>query len=181
MKLLIPENFIEIWLNLLCRPHFHVDLYYKYSVLYWSNPGSKTLRNTSCTATNLSSHKQTSKMNKTCGTERERQGYSCDILLWTPTHGHTRDGRLERTYSHLPCAETWMWFRRLPRYNYTYTYTCRNIINNNDERTHFFRKIYLSHFILERVVKGLMFVMCERWVRDGDRLQHIDPKVFSRP
>ena len=42
-------------------------------------------------------------------------------------------------------------------YNYTYTYTCGNIINNNDERTHFFRKIYLSHFIR----KG-----CEElWVR----------------
>ena len=39
-----------------------------------------------------------------------------------------------------------------------YTYICGNIINNNDERTHFFRKIYLSHFI-ERVV-------CERWVGD---------------
>ena len=35
-----------------------------------------------------------------------------------------------------------------------YTYTCRNKINNNDERTHFFRKIYLSHFILERVARG---------------------------
>ena len=38
------------------------------------------------------------------------------------------------------------------------TYTCGNIINNNDERTHFFRKIYLSHFIrkgYERVAKGL--------------------------
>ena len=41
---------------------------------------------------------------------------------------------------------------------YTYTYTCGNIINNNDERTLFFRKIYLSHFIqngCERVAKGL--------------------------
>ena len=28
-------------------------------------------------------------------------------------------------------------------------------------------KIYLSHFIIERVAKGLMLVMCERWV--GDR------------
>ena len=28
-------------------------------------------------------------------------------------------------------------------------------MNNNDERTHFFRKIYFSHFILERVAKGL--------------------------
>ena len=39
-----------------------------------------------------------------------------------------------------------------------YTYTCRDKINNNDERTHFFRKIYLSHFIrngCERVAKGL--------------------------
>ena len=60
-----------------------------------------------------------------------------------------------------------------------YTYTCGNIINNNDERTHFFRKIYLSHFILRRVAKGLMLVMCERWAGDGDRLQHIDPKFLS--
>ena len=35
-----------------------------------------------------------------------------------------------------------------------------------NERTHFFIKIYLSHFILERV----MFLVCERWVGDGDRL-----------
>ena len=43
-----------------------------------------------------------------------------------------------------------------------YIYTCGNIINNNDERTHFFRKIYLSHFnqrSCERVV-------CVRWVGD---------------
>ena len=39
--------------------------------------------------------------------------------------------------------------------NYMYTYTCGNIINNIDERTHFFKKIYLSHFILETVAKGL--------------------------
>ena len=39
-----------------------------------------------------------------------------------------------------------------------YTYTCGNKINNKDERTNFFRKIYLSHFIrngCERVAKGL--------------------------
>ena len=39
-----------------------------------------------------------------------------------------------------------------------YTYTCRSKINNNDERTNFFRKIYLSQFIrngCERVTKGL--------------------------
>ena len=41
-----------------------------------------------------------------------------------------------------------------------YTYICRSKINNNDERTHLFRKIYPSHFIL----KGCKRVMCEKWV-----------------
>ena len=55
----------------------------------------------------------------------------------------------------------------------------RNIMKTSmNERTHFFRKIYLSHFILERVAQGLMLVVCERWVGDGDRLPHIDPKFF---
>ena len=49
------------------------------------------------------------------------------------------------------------------RCNYTYTHICGNIINNNDERTHFFfRKIYLSHFIR----KGCERVVCEKWVGD---------------
>ena len=43
-----------------------------------------------------------------------------------------------------------------------YEYICGNLINNNDERTHFFRKIYLSHFIR----KGCEMVVCERWVED---------------
>ena len=43
-----------------------------------------------------------------------------------------------------------------------YTYTCGNKINNNEERTRFFRKIYLSHFMW----KGYERVMCERWVGD---------------
>ena len=38
---------------------------------------------------------------------------------------------------------------------YAYIYTCGNIINNNDEWTQFLKKIYLSHFILKRVTKGL--------------------------
>ena len=32
-------------------------------------------------------------------------------------------------------------------------YACGNKINNKDERTQFFRKIDLLHFILERVAK----------------------------
>ena len=56
-----------------------------------------------------------------------------------------------------------------------YTYTCGNTINNNDDQTHFFRKIYLSHCILERVVKGLC-VWELSWRRN--RLQNIDPKFL---
>ncbi len=40
-----------------------------------------------------------------------------------------------------------------------------------NERTHFFIK-YISHTLFS---KGLMLVVCERWVGDGDRLLHIDP------
>ena len=57
----------------------------------------------------------------------------------------------------------------------------RNIIKHNirtsmNERINFFIKIYLSHFILE----GVMFVVCERWVGDRDRLLYW-PTFFSRP
>ena len=45
-----------------------------------------------------------------------------------------------------------------------------------NERTHFFIKIYPSHFILERV----MFVVCERWTGDTNRLQYW-PKFTSWP
>ena len=46
-----------------------------------------------------------------------------------------------------------------------YTYTCGNKINNNDERTHFFRKIYLTLYS-KWLRKGCEMVMCERWVGD---------------
>ena len=47
-----------------------------------------------------------------------------------------------------------------------------------NERKHFFIKIYLSHLILQRVAKGLILFMCERWVGDGDRLLYSDQKVI---
>ena len=56
---------------------------------------------------------------------------------------------------------------------YVYIYMRKH--NNNDERTHFFRKIYLSHFILERVAKGLILIMCERWVGDGTDCNVLTP------
>ena len=58
-----------------------------------------------------------------------------------------------------------------------YTYTCGSQINNNDEQTHFFRKIYLSHFIQ----KGCERVMCERWVGDWTDCNILTPSssVFS--
>ena len=49
-------------------------------------------------------------------------------------------------------------------HTHIYTHTHGNKINNNDERTHFFRKIYLSHFIRNG---------CERWVRDCNILTQV--------
>ena len=62
-------------------------------------------------------------------------------------------------------------------YIYIYTNIYRNIIKHNirtsmNERTHFFIKIYISHFILEKVDAGCEW---EGGVGDGDRLLHIDP------
>ena len=66
-------------------------------------------------------------------------------------------------------------FKKLPLCNIL---ICRciqkHIHNNKDERTQFFRKIYLSLYLkgFERVTKG---IICERWVGDWTELQHIDP------
>ena len=66
----------------------------------------------------------------------------------------------------------------IKQYIYIYINICGNIVNNNDELTHFFRKIYLSHFILERVAKGFMLVMCERGVGDGTGCHILTPSSF---
>ena len=54
---------------------------------------------------------------------------------------------------------------------YVYIYICGNIINNNDEQTHFFRKIYLSHFIRKSCVWEVSWRL--------NRLQNIDPPPSS--
>ena len=60
---------------------------------------------------------------------------------------------------------------------YVYTYIWGNIINNYDERTHFFRKIYLSHFMR----KSCERVVCERWVGNRTDCNILTPtsSVFS--
>ena len=65
-------------------------------------------------------------------------------------------------------------------YPHTFTNINGNIIKHNlrtsmNERTHFFIKIYLSHFILERVDVS---VVCERWkerhiLRERNSFSHI--------
>ena len=57
---------------------------------------------------------------------------------------------------------------------YKYTDTCRNIINNNDERTHLFRKIFFSHFIRN----GCERVVCERRVWDLTDYSILTPSSF---
>ena len=53
----------------------------------------------------------------------------------------------------------------------------KHIQHNKDERTQFFRKIYLSLYLkgFKRVTKG---IICERWVGDWTELQHIDPPTL---
>ena len=58
-----------------------------------------------------------------------------------------------------------------------YTYTCRNKINNNDERTHFFRKIYLILYS-KWLRKGYERVMFERWVGDWTNCNILTPSSF---
>ena len=50
----------------------------------------------------------------------------------------------------------------------------KHIQHNKDQRTQFFRKIYLSLYLkrFERVTKGNI---CKRWVGDWTELLHIDP------
>ena len=49
----------------------------------------------------------------------------------------------------------------------------KHIQHNKDERTQFFRKIYLSFYW--KGSKGLrMVLLCEMWVGDWTELQHID-------
>ena len=68
-----------------------------------------------------------------------------------------------------------MLYSHLYTCTYTYTNICRNIIIDHDdfnnERIHFFTKIYNSHTLFS---KGLMSVVCERWVETGKDC-YIDP------
>ena len=57
-----------------------------------------------------------------------------------------------------------------------YTYTCGSKVNNNGDRPHFLRKIYLSHFIrkcCERVTKGL----CVRGELEAEQTATYWPQV----
>ena len=63
-----------------------------------------------------------------------------------------------------------------------YTYTCGSKINNNDKRTHFLRKIYLSHFIrngCERVLKSVMRERCVGEMETEQTLTYWPPVTLS--
>ena len=57
---------------------------------------------------------------------------------------------------------------------YVYIYMRKQNQQYNDERTQFFRKIYLSHFIRN----GCEKVMCERWVGDWTNCNILTPSSF---
>ena len=53
------------------------------------------------------------------------------------------------------------------------------VMTNFNERTNtLLYKKYISHTLFS---KGLMLIVCERWVGNGDRLLHIDPIAALLP
>ena len=76
----------------------------------------------------------------------------------------------------------WWWLFRITWsvIYYAYTYISGNIIRHSfrtsmNERTHFFIKIYISHFILERADVSMM---CERWVEGHILWERTSSHVF---
>ena len=74
---------------------------------YWTSSGGSSPQSTSCTATDHPSQKLSmldeTDMQDTAG---EVGMNSCDILLWTPSHGQAKTGRPARTYIPQLCANT---------------------------------------------------------------------------
>ena len=60
----------------------------------------------------------------------------------------------------------------------TYINISGNIVNNNDDFNERTNTLLYKNIPLTLYSKGLVLVVCERWVGDGDRLLHIDPKFF---
>ena len=59
---------------------------------------------------------------------------------------------------------------------YSYTYRCKQkYYDDFNKRTNTLLYKNISHTLF---LKGLMLVVCEMWVGDGNRLLHIDPKFL---
>ena len=74
---------------------------------YWTSHGGSTPQRSSCMDTYQPSQKLSkldeSDMQDTAG---EVGMSSCDVLLWTPSHGRAKAKRPARTYSEQLCADT---------------------------------------------------------------------------
>ena len=66
-------------------------------------------------------------------------------------------------------------------YTHMHADVSRNIIKHIDELQWTNEHLLYKNIPLTLYSKGFMLVLCERWVGDGDTMQHIDPKFFSRP
>ena len=73
---------------------------------YWTSPGGSTPQSSNCTATYSPSRKLSKfdelDMQNTAG---EVGMTSCDVLLWTPSHGWAKAGRPAKTYKQQLCAD----------------------------------------------------------------------------
>ena len=129
------------------------------------------------------------------------------LLYWYYSHVYSEGGTRVSSWGQIDPFENWcheieiretIWVQRdnfssceffSISVSVVYSYRCRCKQKHNDDfnkrtNTLLYKNIPLTLYSrkgCERVAKGLMLVMRERWVGDGDRLQHIDPKFFSRP
>ena len=85
-------------------------------MLFWTNPRNSTLQNSSCTTTNLSSHKPSKVRVRHAGhCWRCKDKLISNILQWTPAYVHTYVGWIEKTFLHQLCTGIGGWLEELPK------------------------------------------------------------------
>ena len=82
---------------------------------YWTSPGGSTPQSSSCTATSpITKTIQDRRTRHVRHCWRRRDEFISDILLWTPSYGRAKAGRLTRNYIQQFCADTGCSLEDLP-------------------------------------------------------------------
>ena len=98
--------FFDCWLSL-CQVFLYLKIPLECCEQYWTSPEASTPQSTSSTTTNHPSRKL-SRLDEPDmqDTAREVRAISCDVLLWTPSHGWAKARRPAWTCIHQLSADT---------------------------------------------------------------------------